>query len=75
MKITLIYKSYEEEVVNDNNERTMYHIIHDILPEKIDAFLKKHEIKECKINTNLVVIHEETLCFREAINRWKEMLK
>ena len=49
MKITLIYKSYEEEVVNDNNERTMYHIIHDILPEKIDAFLKKHEIKECKI--------------------------
>jgi len=33
------------------------------------------EIKECKIDTNLVVIHEETLCFREAINRWKEMLK
>ena len=36
------------------------------------------EIKECKINTNLVVISgdkKETLCLREAINRWKEMLK
>jgi len=33
------------------------------------------EIKECKINANSIVIHEETLCFREAINRWKEMLK